>query len=328
MLVDPFGRAINYMRISITDRCNLRCAYCLPETGVKWLPADSLITADEIVHVTEVAAALGITKVRLTGGEPLVRPDAVDIVRRIAQIKGISDLSMTTNAILLADLAGRLKDAGLQRVNISMDTMHPEKFHRITRFGDFSKTWQGILAAENAGLTPIKLNCVVVGGLNDDEVVDLAKLSLDHAWHIRFIELMPVSNEQDWGNNLPAVNQRYVSVQRMHELLQDLHLETVDISTFSGPERTFRIPGAPGTVGFISPLGDHFCSKCNRLRLTADGRLRSCLLIDKEISIREALKSGADLKYYLERAVAEKPKGHELSQHHCPDARCMSQIGG
>jgi cyclic pyranopterin phosphate synthase len=328
MLIDPFGRAITYMRISITDRCNLRCAYCQPEGGLAWMPPDSIITEDEIVRVVEAAAALGISKVRLTGGEPLVRPDVIDIVRRIAAIDGIADLSLTSNAILLEEKAKPLADAGLQRVNISMDTLRPDRFHRITRLGSFEKAWKGILAAEAAGLQPIKLNCVVVGGLNDDEVVDLAKLSLAHPWHIRFIELMPVANEQDWGNGLPPVEKRYVSVQKMHEMLASLDLQKEESPATAGPERTFRIPGAPGTVGFISPLGDHFCNKCNRLRLTADGRLRSCLLVDKEISIRDALKNGTDLKSYLEKAVAEKPKGHELADHNCPDARCMAQIGG
>lgn len=328
MLIDPFGRDINYMRISITDRCNLRCAYCLPETGVKWIPIESIITAEEIVRVVEVAASMGITKVRLTGGEPLVRPDVVDIVQQIARVNGIADLSLTSNAILLAEMAQPLADAGLKRVNISMDTLNAEKFHRITRFGDFEKVWKGILAAESAGLEPIKINCVIVGGVNDDEVIDLAKLSLEHAWHVRFIELMPIANEQDWGNGLPSVEKRYVSVQKMHEMLMGFDLQPVKTNTFAGPERTFRIPGASGTVGFISPLGDHFCNKCNRLRLTADGRLRSCLLVDKEISIRDALKNGTDLKYFIEKAVADKPKGHELAQHNCPEARCMSQIGG
>ena len=328
MLIDPFGRAINYLRISITDRCNLRCVYCLPENGVKWMTQDKLLTADEIIEVVRVAAELGITKVRLTGGEPLVREDLLSIVERIAKISGITDLSLTTNAIRLAELAKPLSDAGLQRVNISLDTLQPEKYRKITRLGNFQKAWEGILAAEAAGLQPIKLNCVVVGGLNDDEIVDLASLSIEHPWHIRFIELMPVANEQDWGNGLSSTENRYISVQKIHEKLQQLNLENIDSETRMGPERTFKIPGSLGTVGFISPLGDHFCSKCNRLRLTADGNLRSCLLVDKEISLRKAFDAHEDLKSYIENAVKIKPKGHELSQHNCPESRCMSQIGG
>lgn len=292
------------------------------------MPREMLLTEDEIIEVVRVAAELGVTKVRLTGGEPLVRSDVLNIVKRITAIKEITDLSLTTNAVLLGKMAAPLADAGLQRVNISLDTLQPEKFNKITRLGNFEQTWQGILAAEAAGLQPIKLNSVVVGGLNDDEIVDLAALSIEHPWHVRFIELMPVANEQEWGNGLPARDQRYVSVQTMHEKLQHFDMQNVESSSRQGPERTFKIPGALGTVGFISPLGDHFCNKCNRLRLTADGNLRSCLLVDKEISIRKALKDGEDLKTYIEKAVNNKPKGHELSQHNCPDSRCMSQIGG
>lgn len=328
MLIDPFGRAINYLRVSITDRCNLRCAYCLPESGVTWMPSDEVLSADEIVEVVRVAAELGVTKVRLTGGEPLVRPDVLEIVERIAKIDGVADLSLTTNAILLGRLAKPLFEAGLHRVNISLDTLQPEKYRSITRLGDFEKAWHGIMAAQEVGLNPIKLNCVVVGGLNDDEIFDLASLSIKYPWHIRFIELMPVANEQDWGNGLPSIDKRYVSVQTMHNILAPLNLEKIESTLQQGPERTFKIPGSLGTVGFISPLGDHFCNKCNRLRLTADGSLRSCLLVDKEISIRKALRDGEDLKSYIENAVINKPKGHELSDHNCPDSRCMSQIGG
>ena len=328
MLIDPFGRHITYMRISITDRCNLRCAYCQPLAGLKWLPKEELMTADEIVQFVETAASLGINKIRLTGGEPLLRPDLLEIVQRVAQIPAIRDLSLTTNAVLLAPMAAQLAQAGLKRVNISLDTLEAEKFHRITRFGRFDLAWQGILAAEAAGLTPIKLNTVVVGGLNEDEIPALARLALDHPWHVRFIELMPVANDQDWGDGLPPVEQRYVSVQRMHSLLRDLALEPLASSDGNGPERSYRVPGGLGTVGFISPVGEDFCSNCNRLRLTADGHLRSCLLVDREISIREVLHRGEDLKSLIIKAVAEKPKGHELKQHHYPEVRRMSQIGG
>ncbi len=328
MLIDPFGRSITYLRISVTDRCNLRCAYCLPAEGVKWLPNNEILSAEEIIRVAQAAARLGITKIRLTGGEPLVRPEILKIVGEIANIPGINDLSITTNAMLLENMALSLMRAGLRRVNISLDTLAPEKFRQVTRFGSFEKVWRGILAAEAVGLTPIKINTVVVGGFNDEDVYSISELTLSHPWHVRFIELMPVANEKDWGNGLPSVENRYVSVQRMHQMLKDLALEAVESDGFAGPERTFRAKGAIGTIGFISPLGDHFCNKCNRLRLTADGRLRSCLLVDHEISIREALKSGTDLSSFIEQAVLEKPKGHELSKHNCPDARCMAQIGG
>lgn len=328
MLIDSFGRHITYLRISITDRCNLRCAYCLPAAGTQWLPREKLLTADEIVRVAETAASLGVSNVRLTGGEPLVRPDALDIVARLASIPGIQDVSLTTNAILLEELAKPLAEAGLKRVNISLDTLNSEKFHRVTRFGDFSRAWNGIQAAEAAGLTPIKLNTVVVGGFNSNELLKIARLSEIYPWHIRFIELMPVNNQRTWGVGFPDDAKRYVSVWEMHKLLIDLKLEPTTTPVSNGPARTFRIPGAPGTIGFISPLGEHFCETCNRLRLTADGRLRSCLLIDHEISVQESLKTGRDLVSLLRRAVNQKPKGHKLAQNNFPEARRMAQIGG
>jgi len=328
MLIDPFGRAITYLRISVTDRCNLRCAYCLPASGVQWLPAETLLTLEDIVRVAQTAANAGITKIRLTGGEPLVRSDIVEIVHRIAAIPGLNDLSLTTNGLLLEALAQPLADAGLKRVNISLDTLDAERYHRITRFGNLTAVWKGIEAAEAAGLRPIKLNTVVVNGFNEDEIPSLARLTMEHPWRVRFIELMPLSNQQDWGNGFPPLPERYYPVQKMHEKLADLNLVPVPASPGGGPERTFRIPEALGTLGFISPLGDHFCATCNRLRLTADGRLRSCLLLDNEISIHAALHSGADLAALLQKAVSEKPKGHELATHNCPESRCMSQIGG
>jgi cyclic pyranopterin phosphate synthase len=328
MLIDPFGRAITYLRISLTDRCNLRCAYCLPASGARWLPGEELLGADEIIRVAETAAGLGVSKIRLTGGEPLVRPDALEIVHRIAAIPGIQDVSLTTNAILLEKMAKPLAEAGLKRVNISLDTLDADKFRRVTRFGDFSRAWGGILAAEAAGLTPLKLNTVVVGGFNADELPALARLTMEHPWHIRFIELMPVGNQHDWGKGFPALSERYVSVHEMRTQLSTLNLQPETAPTGNGPARTFRIPGAAGTVGFISPLGEHFCATCNRLRLTADGRLRACLLVDGEISIRNALRLGQPLEPLLMEAVRRKPKGHELAQFHYPEARRMAQIGG
>jgi len=328
MLIDPFGRAITYLRISITDRCNLRCAYCLPASGTQWLPREDLLSTDEIVRVVEAAANLGVSKIRLTGGEPLVRPDALEIVGRIAAIPGIHDLSLTTNGILLEKIAKPLAAAGLKRVNISLDTLDADRFRRVTRFGDFSRAWNGILAAEAAGLTPLKLNTVVVGSFNADELPALARLTLDHPWHVRFIELMPVGNQHDWGNGLPTGERRYVSVQEMHSLLSMFKLQPESFQISNGPARTFRIPGAPGTVGFISPLGEHFCENCNRLRLTADGRLRACLLVDNELCIRKALRQGQPLEPLLEQAIQRKPIGHELVQHHYPESRRMAQIGG
>ncbi len=328
MLTDRFGRSITYLRISLTDRCNLRCAYCIPNTAANWIPQENLLTADEIISVVKTAASLGVRKIRLTGGEPLIRPDVLEIVQRISEITDIKDIGLTTNAILLEKLAKPLVDAGLKRVNISLDTLDSDKFHRITRYGDFLKSWNGILAAEKAGLLPIKLNTVVVGGFNDDELPTLAQLTLTHPWQIRFIELMPIGNQQDWGDDLPFGSDRYVSVQEMHKRLVDLNLEPVDASEDAGPARIFRIPGAQGSIGFISPLGEHFCESCNRLRLTADGSLRACLLIDGEISLRETLRNGGDIAALIQQAVNNKPQGHELATKHFPENRRMSQIGG
>lgn len=339
MLTDTFGRPITYLRISVTDRCNLRCAYCLPERGIHWLPRSELLTKEEIVRVAKAGARLGIRKIRLTGGEPLIRPDIEALVGDIASIAGIEDISLTTNGIHLEKLAQPLANAGLRRVNVSLDTLDENKFRRITRHGNFDRLWRGLLAADSAHLAPLKLNTVVVGGLNADELPALARLTLDHAWHVRFIELMPVGNLGDWGAGFPAAPERYISVQQMRAQLSTLrqaqggplNLQPAAAPTGNGPARTFRIPGALGTVGFISPLGEHFCDSCNRLRLTADGRLRSCLLVEGEVNIRPALekKDDALLESLLIQSVKAKPAGHHLLLNQpAIITRRMAQVGG
>ncbi len=328
MLIDSFGRTINYLRISVTDRCNLRCVYCLPSEGIQWQAREDQLTADEIIRVTTSMAQVGLTRVRLTGGEPLVRADIVEIVARLTSIPGIQEVSLTTNAMLLERLAQPLADAGLTRLNISLDTLDPDKFSRITRGGVIDRVWRGIAAAERAHLGPIKLNTVVVNGLNSEEIPSLARLSIENPWHIRFIELMPVGNQQDWGTGFPLTADRYIPVQEMQARLSFYHLEPVESPVGNGPARTFRIPGALGTVGFISPLGEHFCQNCNRLRLTADGFLRPCLLLDGEINVREALRTNQPVLALIHQAVDAKPKGHELFMEHYPESRRMAQIGG
>lgn len=328
MLIDPFGRSITYLRISVTDRCNLRCVYCMPKNGIQWQPRADQLSVEEIVRVVEATAQGGVKRVRLTGGEPLVHPQIVEIVRRLASIQGIEEVSLTTNAMLLEQLAAPLADAGLKRLNISLDTLDAEKFKRITRGGKIDRVWKGIAAAERAHLAPLKLNTVIVGGLNADELPALARLTIENEWHVRFIEVMPIGNAQDWGEGFPVSDERYVSVQEMHIKLSTFSLQPETAPVGNGPARTFRIPGALGTVGFISPLGDHFCNQCNRLRLTADGFLRPCLLIDREISIKDVLRSGGSLDTVFEQAVALKPEGHELLVHHYPETRRMAQIGG
>jgi cyclic pyranopterin phosphate synthase len=308
----------------------------MPEKGVQWQARENQLSAEEIARVTEAAAQGGVKRVRLTGGEPLVRPDIVEIVARIASIPGIEEVSLTTNAMLLERLAGPLADAGLKRVNISLDTLDEDKFRRITRGGKIDRLWRGIAAAEAAGLAPLKLNTVVVNGLNADELPALAHLTMENPWHVRFIELMPVGNAQNWGEGFPSLPDRYISVQEMQRRLSTFdpstgsgqRLQPVTTPIGNGPARTFQIPGALGTVGFISPLGEHFCQNCNRLRLTADGYLRPCLLLDGEVNVRDAIRTGKSLLPFLQQAVDAKPQGHELFLQHYPESRRMAQIGG
>ena len=329
MFIDPFGRAITYLRISLTDRCNLRCVYCMPQDGLQWQARADQLSVDEIARVVETAAQGGMKRVRLTGGEPLVHPKIVEIVRRIASIKGIEDVSLTTNGMLLEKLAQPLADAGLTRVNISLDSLDADKFKRITRGGDLNRVWRGITAAEQAHLSPLKLNTVIVRGLNADELPALARLTMENDWHVRFIEVMPIGNTQDWGEGFPAPSERYVSVQEMRAALLTFDLRPVTAPIGNGPARTFRIPNALGTVGFISPLGEHFCQNCNRLRLTSDGRLRSCLVIPSEVSLRDAVRSGKPLEEFFQQAIAQKPEHHDLLVAvPAGSQRGMSQIGG
>jgi cyclic pyranopterin phosphate synthase len=327
-LTDRFGRPITYLRISVTDRCNLRCVYCLPEKDVQWQPRENRLSAQEIAQVTATMSQVGVKRIRLTGGEPLMRVNILEIVARLASIPGIEEVSLTTNAMLLEKLAQPLADAGLKRVNISLDTLDADKFKRITRGGEIDRLWRGIAAAERAGLAPLKLNTVVVNGLNADELPAIARLTIENLWHVRFIELMPVGNAQNWGEGFPALSDRYISVQEMQRHLSHYALEPATTPTGNGPSRTFRIPGALGTVGFISPLGEHFCQNCNRLRLTADGFLRPCLLLDGETNVREALRNSEPLLPLIQKTVDAKPAGHELLMQHYPESRRMAQIGG
>ncbi len=329
MWLDTFGRTIDYLRISVTDRCNLRCVYCMPEHGVRWQPREEQLSVEEIGRIVEAAARGGVKRVRLTGGEPLVHPHIVEIVRRIAATAGVEDVSLTTNGMLLERLAQPLAEAGLQRVNISLDTLNAAKFARITRGGDISRVWNGIAAAERAGLTPLKLNTVIVRGLNSDELASLAQLTLENDWHVRFIELMPIGNTQAWGTDFPDADARYMSVHEMRLALSVFGLEPTSGPTGNGPARNYRIPGALGTIGFISPLGEHFCESCNRLRLTADGKLRPCLALPTELSLREALRAGQSIDPLIGRAIAQKPAGHDMvAAVSAASQRGMSQIGG
>jgi len=328
MLIDPFGRTITYLRISVTDRCNLRCVYCMPPEGVPWQPHEAIMRYEEIVQVVRAAAAEGIREVRLTGGEPLVRKDLHDLVRMIVAIPGVEDVSLTTNGILLAGQVERLAAAGLHRVNISLDTLDAEQFRRITRGGELEKVWQGIAAAETQGISPIKLNMVVLRGVNDDEIERMASLTLEHAWQVRFIELMPIKNQAPWGPGFPAPEEMFFPMGEVRMRLEAMGLQPTAPGIGSGPAEDFQLPGAKGIIGFINPLSKAFCQRCNRLRLTADGHLRPCLLSDGEIPLLPVLRRGEDILPLIRQAVAAKPLGHELDQQHVPVGRCMMQIGG
>ncbi len=328
MLQDRFGRQITYLRVSVTDRCNFRCVYCMPPGGISWQPHDAIMRFEEIVEVVRVAAAGGVRSVRLTGGEPLVRKDLHELVGMIDAIPGIEDISLTTNGTLLDRMAARLAEAGLRRVNVSLDTVQPEKFAHITRGGSIQAVWRGIEAAEQAGLSPIKLNIVAMRGVNDDELLDMARLTLEKPWDVRFIELMPVQNQLPWGEGFPSPEHAFLSIQDMMEILSPLGLEPITRTVGSGPAKEYHIPAAPGRLGFISPIGEHFCATCNRMRLTADGHLRPCLLSDVEIDVLGPMRRGEVALPYLQQAIEAKPEGHTLGESHGPDGRTMMQIGG
>lgn len=326
--LDAYNRPISYLRISITDRCNLRCVYCMPPQGVAWRPHEEILRYEEIETIVRAAAELGISKIRLTGGEPLVRAGVVDLVRTLARIPGIDDLTMTTNGILLARYAADLAAAGLHRVNVSLDTLDPARFHSITRLGQLDDVLAGIEAAHAAGLEPVKINTVVMRGMNDDEVVDLARQTMEAGWNLRFIEVMPVGNgiSGDWREQLVTAREIRAKIEGALG-----ELEPAKMSAGNGPARYYRLPGADGTLGFITPISEHFCYHCNRLRLTADGQLRPCLLSDKEIDLRTPLRRGAsveEIKELLLHGIAVKPMEHHLDLWEKPERRVMSEIGG
>ncbi len=326
MAIDRFGRNIHYLRISLTDHCNLRCIYCMPEDQT-FRPNAELMQDDEIFLLTRLFASLGFDKIRLTGGEPTVRAHILDIVRGIAHTEGIRSVSLTTNGLLLSKLAKPLADAGLHRVNVSIDTLNPEKFKRLTRWGKLEEVWDGILAAEEAGLAPIKLNAVVVRGYNEEDVVDLARLTVDRPWQMRFIEMMPFAGVTDIQTG------QVVTAHEIQERIEDSlgNLEIANNGKLDGEARLFKLPNAKGDVGFISSVTAPFCSACTRARLTADGRLRLCLLREKEVDLLTPLRAGAtldELRHLILDGVWEKPWGHGLAEGVIPLNRVMNEIGG
>ncbi len=337
-MLDSYGRKISYLRVGVTDFCNLRCIYCMPPEGVPPRSHGEILRFEEIERVVRVATRLGIDKVRLTGGEPLVRRGVEDLVRIIAGIPGIYDLALTTNGMRLAEMASGLKAAGLRRVNISLDSLKPERFKEITRGGDLGQVWRGIEAARRVGLAPIKLNVVVMRGVNDDEVAEFAGLTISQDLHIRFIELMSLGKEAWHGlGHVPSSELKMRLEDAPGGGLAGRPLEAVPGQDGDGPARYYRFARARGTIGFISPVTDHFCHSCNRLRLTPSGKLRSCLLSNGEVDLLGALRHGmtdAELEAFLARVIAEKPAKQGANAaledwlRENPAARFMSQIGG
>ena len=326
MALDRFGRSISYLRISLTDHCNLRCVYCMPE-DMTFRPNADLLQDDEVLLFVQLFTRLGFEKFRLTGGEPTVRAHIVDLVRGIARTPGVRSLSMTTNGILLSRLARPLAEAGLQRVNVSLDTLDPDKFRRLTRWGKLEDVWEGIQAAEDAGLSPVKINAVVVQGYNTADVVDLARLTLEHPWQVRYIEMMPFAGATDLQIN------QVVTAQQIQDRIETVlgPLEMVNNGKLDGEARLFRLPGALGDLGFISSVTQPFCASCNRARLTADGRLRLCLLREGEVDLLTPLRAGAsleDLRGLILEGIWNKPWGHGLDEGVIPLNRVMSEIGG
>jgi len=327
MLLDTFRRKINYLRISITDRCNLRCTYCMPEEGIPLIPHREILTYEELLRVIRIFAEEGISKVRLTGGEPLVRKGIVDFISNISRIRAIQDLSLTTNGILLKEYAQGLRAAGLRRVNISLDSLNQERFCQITRRNDFEKVWAGIEEALQAGLSPIKINMVAIQGLNDDEIESFARLTFRFPLTIRYIEYMPSGNGKEWSeSDILTIPQIQSHLERVGKLIP------VPMDRWDGPARRFRFEGALGEVGLIGPVSSHFCGDCNRLRLTPDGKIRTCLFSDDEIDIKEILRRGGsdrDLRERLLVALQSKPEKHQInSQQFKKCQRNMSAIGG
>ncbi len=323
---DAYGRAMTYLRISLTDRCNFRCVYCMPALGMKFQPREELLTDEELLRVVGIAAELGFTKLRLTGGEPTIRPHIVELIRAMKAFPGITELSMTTNGLLLGRLAADLKAAGLDRVNVSIDTLEPQKFKALTRGGRLDLVWQGIEAAEAVGLQPIKLNAVVVRNQNEHEVGDLAALTIERPWQVRFLEIMPlegVGAVHDEG--LVTSEETQIRLEERFGPLEQVEAPPDD------PARIWRIRGAAGTIGFISPVSAPFCAFCNRVRLTADGKLRLCLLRGDEVDLRDLMRAGADdaaIARQMRAGIWRKPWGHGLAEGDRQTIRGMSQIGG
>ena len=323
-LRDSFGRRIDYLRISVTDRCNFRCLYCMPAAGLEWLPKSHILSYEEIAQVVSELAPLGLRRLRITGGEPTLRPQLELLVGMLRSIPEIEDISLSTNGVRLPEFAGSFRQAGLDRVNMSADSLRPDRIRAISRRNINFDPIAAATAAEQAGLSPIKINVVVMRGINDDELCDFARLTVEHEWHVRFIELMPVGEmrELTWDHIVP-------SEEVLRQLEEIAPLEpAAGPSRGNGPARYFRFDGARGTVGVITPMSHTYCGSCNRVRLTADGRLRTCLFGDDEVDLRSPLREGLPLEPFFRSALSSKPKEHHLLQMQVGGLQALSQVGG
>jgi len=325
-LIDRYNRHLNYLRISITDRCNLKCMYCTSKDLIPRLQHKEILTYEEILRIVEIGVSLGVSKVRVTGGEPLVRKGVYDFLSRLIRIDGLTDVSLTTNGILLKENIETLKSIGINRINISLDTLNPEKFKKITGFDGFQRVWQGIQKAWEIGFDPIKLNIVALKGINDDEIIDFARLTYTYPFHVRFIEYMPVGNPQLPGNPFLLTPEIKTRIKDLGQLL------AIKNSHHDGPAQRYRLEGAHGEIGFISALSHHFCEKCNRLRLTASGHLRPCLLSDHQEDLIHPVRNGCSDKAVADiflTAIRHKPSDHHLAAHSPGKVKSqMNTIGG
>jgi cyclic pyranopterin phosphate synthase len=323
-LRDQWGRSIEYLRISVTDRCNFRCVYCMPKEGLQWLPKAEILTYEEIVEVVRQLAPLGLRRLRITGGEPTIRPDLESLLRQLKSVPEIEDIALSTNGAKLPQMARSLRDAGLDRVNMSADSLRPDRIAAIARRDVGFDPIAAAAAAQDAGLSPIKINFVVLRGTNDDEIEDFARLTIDRPWHVRFIELMPVGDlrELTWEHVVPS--------DEVLQRIAELGVLTSDggPARGNGPAKYYRLDGAVGTVGVITPMTHTYCGSCNRVRLTADGRLRTCLYGDHEVNLRDPLREGQPLEPLFRQALADKPKEHALLQMKVGGLRALSQVGG
>jgi cyclic pyranopterin phosphate synthase len=322
-LRDQHGRSIEYLRISVTDRCNFRCQYCMPVEGLQWLPKRDILSYEEIVAIVRQLAPLGLRRLRITGGEPTIRPDLPALIRLLRDVPGVEDIALSTNGVRLPDLAAPLREAGLDRVNMSADSLRPDRIAAIARRNLAFDPAASLLSAERAGLGPLKVNVVVLRGINDDEVADFARLTVEHPWHVRFIELMPVGDlrELTWEHVVPS--------QEVLDRVGALGaLAPAEGPRGNGPAKYYQLPGAAGTVGVITPMTHTYCGSCNRVRLTADGRLRTCLYGDHEVNLRDPLRNGEPLEPLFRDALAGKPREHNLLQMQVGGLRARSQVGG